>query len=810
MKIQNRRNEVLATIPHSNDTANGLFRDEHDNADIQPKSARDWLSVNVSTRVAFGIYAAYMFLVYWPVFFGKRFFWEDFFNQEYPIREFSFYMAGIKHALPFWNPYSFAWAPLLADAQNGFWYPTNLLQILITRLIVPTAVHLPVLIPEVMTLLHLPLAALGVFYLLKKQFGISPVVALIAGLTWGFGARMVAEQNHSMQIIQLSLLPWETLLALSAAADWKSSRYAIALGLLFGISFFAGQPQTFLFIAIFLGSWTLAESIRQRSVRPLVMYSLAMIIAAGVSAIQLLPSIELTGLSARQHLSYDEAGAGALHLGHLIDYFVPKYYGEYPGFTIPKSALVNDHYWYWEATYYWGVLAEILAVYGIVRLWKRRRTDDPKARHLIFFVAFSAFALAYGMGGNLHLQWIFWRFVPLFDHIRAPNRMLWFAWFIGSLATGFGLEEFVRNRREIAPHKRFFFWSCAIFLAFNVLALVGVFDYLFDPHTYREGLWLLIFHSMIASVIVSIYFYCVVRNIIPARWLLPIAGLLIVLDLYYVDVTWHRNTLSRETVVSQDSTSAGVTYLKHSHPEDHAKLLVKHDTNGRTMRMNLGMFLHLPIEDDNNPEDIETNNPLSLRSALPDVQDSIRRMEILGVAACVTDSTHIIPYSHSLPFAKLYDKWIIANNATNATRLLNDSTFDFEKVIVLDESPQFAMGTSSSSVVSDTVRIDQFSENNLSFTTRSSRNSILFVNDLYYPAWKATVDEKRAEVLRAFTSLRAIPVEAGVHRIVLRYDSDTFNTGRAITLTTIALSLLALVVGRKKKSLDLRQGSSLK
>src|SRR5581483_5780591 len=198
---------------------------------------------------------------YWPVFLGHRFFWEDFFVQEYPIREYCFYMLRWRHVLPFWNPYSWAWAPLLADAQSGFWYPTNLLGILIVGFTQPNAVHFPVLAAETMTLLQFPLAALGSFVLLKKQFNVSSAAALIGGLCWGFGLRMAAEQNHSMQIIQLALLPWETLLLLRA---WNSWRYAIGLGLLFGLSFFAGQPQTFFYVGIFFGSYTLSEFLVRR------------------------------------------------------------------------------------------------------------------------------------------------------------------------------------------------------------------------------------------------------------------------------------------------------------------------------------------------------------------------------------------------------------------------------------------------------------------------------------------------------------------------------------------------------------------
>ncbi len=308
------------------------------------------------------------------------------------------------HALPFWNPYSWAWSPLLADAQSGFWYPTNLLQIGITWLFAPSAIHLPVIVPETMTLLHLPLAALGVFVLANKQFRVTGIAALIAGLCWGFGVRMVAEQNHAMEIIQLALLPWETLLLMRS---WKSWRSAIWLGLVFGVSFFAGQPQTFFYIAIFFGSFTLAEALRLRkksdlavAAKPILFASLAMIIAVGVSCIQLLPSLELVRLSAREHLSFHEASAAGLYVGQFIDFFVPKFFGEYPGFGFATTALRFNHPSYWEATFYWSALAEILAGFGLIYYWKQRGSDNPKARYLTFFTVFSLLCIAYGMGSH--------------------------------------------------------------------------------------------------------------------------------------------------------------------------------------------------------------------------------------------------------------------------------------------------------------------------------------------------------------------------------------------------------------------------
>src|ERR1017187_1391429 len=219
---------------------------------------------------------------------------------------------------------------------------------------------------------------------------------------------MVAEQNHAVFIIPLALLPWETLLTIRAWSSWK---YAIGLGLLLGVSFFASHPEAFLFIAVFLSVFTSGEVIRRMRSRstwdvtlaPLLYLSLAMAVTVGISAIQLLPSQELSQLTARQQLPYIDAAQGSLPIGYFGRLFVPKFFGENPGFSIPPNPLINNSFWWWEATFYWGVLPEMLALFAVVRFWKHR-TADPRARYFTFFVCFGLFAVLYAMGSYTHLQ----------------------------------------------------------------------------------------------------------------------------------------------------------------------------------------------------------------------------------------------------------------------------------------------------------------------------------------------------------------------------------------------------------------------
>lgn len=787
-----------------------VHTDDLPTAESSASDEQSWIFRDISLPVASGIFLLFMLLVYWPVFLGQRFFWEDFFIQEYPIREYCFYMVRFQHTLPFWNPYSWAWSPLLADAQSGFWYPTNLLQIAIVWLTMPHALHLPVIVSETLTLLHMPIAALGVFALLKKEFRVTGVAALLAGLCWGFGIRMAAEQNHSMQIIQLALLPWEALLLIHA---WKSWRYGIGLGLVLGISFLAGQQQTFFFFAIFLSLFTIAECvIRWRTKRsvsqaatPLIHFMLAMIVAVGFASIQLFPTMELVAYSGRTHLDFNTASSNSIHLGHLINFFVPKFYGEYPGFTIPKSPIAYDHFEYWETAFYWSMLGEIFALFAIVTNWKRRGKEDLPSRHLFFFAAFSIFAIGYGLGKNFIFQWPIWRFVPLFNHFRGPNRMIWLAWFTGTLMAGIGLDTLFRNPNAVREAKRYFYWVSGIFVTINVIAISGALDYAFEPHTLRSGLRTLLLPSLIFSILTAIFLLAIIHKKLSLKFLIPCAALLLASDLWYNDFTWHRNTLDRETLVAQDSSSHLMQAFRMTHGPDHAKLLIVRGNNTLHKDANLGMFLRLPIEDAADSTKLRILNPLLLQSAFPSVRNSVRRMEIMGVATSVSDSGVISNLPNVLPFLKLYRDWRISPK-NNDSVILNDSTFDFTKVIVPSELPVLSPGFKS---FPDTVILIEYGENLLRMKVTASQPSILLVNDLYYPAWQATVDGKKTKILRAFTSLRAIPINAGEHTVEMHYDDWAFDLGWKITLGTFAVSLVALCIGKKQKNPEINRGSSI-
>ena len=84
----------------------------------------------------------------------------------------------------------------------------------------------------------------------------------------------------------------------------------------------------------------------------------------------------------------------------------------------------------------------------------------------------------------------------------------------------------------------------------------------------------------------------------------------------------------------------------------------------------------------------------------------------------------------------------------------------------------------------------QVSANRISFEAKLNQDGYVFLNEIHYPGWTATVDGEPAEILRANGIFRALWVSAGAHRIEFRFWPRFLIPGAAISLATL------LVVGR--------------
>jgi len=77
----------------------------------------------------------------------------------------------------------------------------------------------------------------------------------------------------------------------------------------------------------------------------------------------------------------------------------------------------------------------------------------------------------------------------------------------------------------------------------------------------------------------------------------------------------------------------------------------------------------------------------------------------------------------------------------------------------------------------------------LRLSVTSDRNALLVIADNWFPAWRATVDGEAAPVLRAYHTVRAVPVGPGEHTVELRYVSPVLRGSLALSVVAVLILL---------------------
>lgn len=87
--------------------------------------------------------------------------------------------------------------------------------------------------------------------------------------------------------------------------------------------------------------------------------------------------------------------------------------------------------------------------------------------------------------------------------------------------------------------------------------------------------------------------------------------------------------------------------------------------------------------------------------------------------------------------------------------------------------------------------VTDFSPMKVELEGYAPRSGTLFVSEPYYPGWKAKVDNASTDVRKLGAGFMGIPLEQGMHSIVLYYDPISFKSGLWITLVAVATVALA-------------------
>ncbi|HEU4681244.1 MAG TPA: DUF6541 family protein, partial [Gemmatimonadales bacterium] len=308
--------------------------------------------------------------------------------------------------LPLWNPYLFGGVPTVEAGSGDILYPASILHFLLP---LTSALAWKLIV-------HVYLA--GVFmYLAARAFGVSRWVALFAGSAYLLSTNLVSlvwgGQDGKMYVI--ALFP-AALWLLITALDTRSWLRFAWLGVVAGLMVVA-HPQLAYYTYLALAIYALASLWARRHQGGATLAGrlaggmLALVIAAGVAAVVLLPMyryLREDSPRAGPGRGFDYSASWSLHAEEALSLFIPEFSG---------TDVQSDTYWgknpFKHNSEYGGALILVLGIAAVAGLRGDRRRWG--------LAAMAGVALLYALGAGTPVFRLLYSVVPGLKNFRAPS-----------------------------------------------------------------------------------------------------------------------------------------------------------------------------------------------------------------------------------------------------------------------------------------------------------------------------------------------------------------------------------------------------
>lgn len=364
----------------------------------------------------------------WRLLVGETLFWGLPSLQFYPWRSFAFseLRAG---RLPVWNPYNGGGVPLLANYQVAVFYPPNWLHLVLSD----------VLAMNLLAVGHIVLAAVGM-WVFAGCWQLPCFGRAMATMAFALSGYLIPRMGSFPTVAAAAWLPW-LLWAVHCVIQRPHVRTTLSLALVCALLLLSGHAQTAYYVvlmAAIYGVW-LAWFVRRRNrIWPgLVWAAGGGLLGVGIAMIQLLPTAELLGRSARADgLHYEWTTNFSYSLARALTLLAPNLYGT------PADGTYLTEGAYFEDAAYLGLLPLIAALFAGL-YWIRSRQDGNRSlatRSVPFWFGIAVVSFLIALGKNGFLFPLLYRYVPSFQLFQGPVRWLILLEFSLALLAGIGVS----------------------------------------------------------------------------------------------------------------------------------------------------------------------------------------------------------------------------------------------------------------------------------------------------------------------------------------------------------------------------------
>ncbi len=670
--------------------------------------------------------------------------------------------------IPLWNPFNNGGHPFLADTQAAVFYPPRLVTIIISHLFFGGWSYAAL---QAEAIAHYWLAAILMFSFVRSATT-SRLAGVVSGIVFAFGGYLTGYPPLQLAVLEAGIwLPLGLLGILKASEDscgWHPGWLALAAGTL-GISLLAGHPQTSLFTLYVMAAYMLHRAHRRGERLTRTLPVVAATIGAGfaLAAVQMLPGLEYLRLTTRAGYGFD-ALSGGFPFSDLATVL-------FPGVLTEWSPLYN------------GIAP--LALAGIA-VWRR----VPSAR---FWAGVVLVAMAVSFGGAAVFYRLAYLLAPGFSLFRGQERAAFVIAHGVAILSGAGVAALRRGSVPRQPIIRTLRWVAAAAWAYALLTLL----------VERTGVQANLFPFLKATFLLALLTTgtLIIAGFEAGRarrsaWPVALVALLVA-DLFTVTMgtNWQPTAASGRTLLSDLApavTQPGELYRidaqiglsEHGPGENYGTLLGIQDVRGTSpLRLEaLERYYRLP--------QYRLHQLLSVRYVLTDWQE----LEVPSVVRARGQVGALPVYVHEIkqpyPRAWMAYRVMITTDDAQALGWLADPGFDPATTVILTHDPGLSLPDEP---VSATVEIVSYAPERIMLDVSTPTDGVLVISEFIYPGWEARVDGSPVRIWTADAGLRALPLRAGDHAIVLTYQPRSFAAGAAFSLIAL-VGLVSAALYRRR------------
>jgi len=730
------------------------------------------------------------------------------FYRDY-IREFAKY--------PLWEPLLHGGMPFHEAMHGDVLYPTRILE-----LIMPLHYALGFRL-----VLHVFLAGFFMFGFIRK-LGLSRIAGFFSGVAYMFGGFFVSYiyAGHDGKMFVICLLPLAFWALESALSDGKLWRY-ILFGLTYTLMILSAHMQMAYFAAWAIGAYFVFRIIRmiiqkrgiKRALVNTIFFIVVVLLAIGISALQLYPPFDYLGKYSQRTQRTEESGyewstSWSLHPEEIGSIVVPEFAG------VNVSGLST--YWGRNAfklnSDYFSIVILLLAL-GAVVLIRKPRTW--------FFMGVGIFSTIYALGATTPFFRIFYAIIPQVKKFRGPSMLIFLAAFSCVILAAYMIDALANEeKRKLLMNRcvnRFLIFVGALLLVVTLLFTVAgsgmmkLWNSLFyksiDPQkisvmtanisNMKIGLWLAV---IVAGGSLAFFYMGIRKKISPIIALTGIV-LLVCFDLWRIDRMFVKIVDYRQYF----GASGSVNWLKEEYEKQPFRVLV---TPGAFQDSYLATHgLEEVVFGVGHGNQLRTFDEFIGRStgsrklmtqpvlALLNMDFiAIRNNQLRGFPEAYRSGGLII-YANplSLPRAFPFYNWVEVDSPEEGRNLVFSEGFSYDRIVAVEGEVPFRPTTPADT---DSVMIRKPQpaiinhENGSEFSVEVNmeHDGLLFISENWYPAWQATENGEKLEILRADGTFRAVPLAKGSHKVDFAYKSGVMKNSLLVSVGSLILSLLLLAL----------------